>query len=76
MNNVSYYLYSLSVQSQGGDLAFSPRGWGQGGKSTNSRGGFAPRSNLLPFLNTLFGEKGPLFVYLLLITITLFTYLV
>ena len=52
---------------------------GDGGKEGNQQihgGGFAPRSNLLPFLNTLFGEKGPLFVYLLLITITLFTYLV
>ena len=78
MNNVSYYPYSLSVQSQGGDLAeishFHP-GEG-GGRSTNSRGGFAPRSNLLPFLYTIFHEKGPLFVYLLLINITLFTYLV
>ena len=37
------------------------------------RGGSAPRSNLLPFLYTIFHEKGTPFVYLLLTNGTPFT---
>ena len=40
------------------------------------RGGSSPRSNPLPFLTAFFHEKGTPFVYLLLTTGTLFTYLV
>ena len=59
-------IHSLSAipgRTTNGDLAFSPR-VGGGGRSTNSRGGFAPRSNLLPFLYTIFHEKGPLLLVL------------
>ena len=41
-----------------------------------SRGGSTPRSNPLPFLTAFFHDKGTPFVYLLLTTGTLFTYLV
>ena len=46
---------AISGRRSRGDLAFSPRVGG--GRSTNSRGDFAPRSNLLPFLYTIFHEK-------------------
>ena len=43
------------------------RGGGQGIQESFTWGGFAPRSNPLPFYNyTIFGKKGTAFLYLLL----------
>ena len=70
MNNVSYYPYSLSVQSQGGDLAFSPRGGG-GGEVNKFTERLRSEVQPVTLFAYYFSRKRSPFVYPLLINITL-----